>query len=66
MFDALLAANPALAALDCAWLTAGYTRASARMWLRRDGSHTLRVVWRKREDGGSVTITHVFRGVDPT
>ncbi len=62
-FDVLLAANPALAAQDSLWLAEGYDRAGARMWQRRDGSRTLRVVWRKREIGVSVTITHVFRGV---
>jgi len=48
-FERLLSADQSLAAMDGTWIGQGYRRSSARLWRRRDGTYTARVVWRNHD-----------------
>lgn len=59
----LLAVAPALAKHDEHWRGAGYARAGARLWHRKDGTFTVRLVWRSR-DALISTVTLTATGED--
>jgi hypothetical protein len=55
--DAVLALDPELASSHASWTAAGFALASGRLWRCKDGSWTVRLVWRKR---GAVNTTISF------
>lgn len=61
-FDALMRAVPRIAALDTMWRDRGYQRTRARASRRRDGTFTVRIVWRNRDELVSA-ITCTFEGL---
>lgn len=61
-FGALVAASPAIEVLDGSLLTRGYVRSSARVSKRRDGTFTVRCVWRNRGEVQSA-VTFSLQGV---
>lgn len=61
-FDALLAVNPVLAQHHINWTDSGFAVTRAQIWPCRDGSHTVRIVWRKREGCVNTSMVYVLRG----
>jgi hypothetical protein len=47
-FSMLVAASPPIEAIDGALTSKGYQRATSRAYARRDGTYTVRCVWRRR------------------
>ncbi|MDQ2084534.1 hypothetical protein RA307_30500 [Xanthobacteraceae bacterium Astr-EGSB] len=59
-FDAIIAACPPIDAADAYWRGEGYVRANAQAFRRRDGTYTVRLVWRCRTRlVSAVTCTYV-------
>lgn len=48
--EALMAFEPRLAEHHEIWTARGYQMTSCRLWARKDGSWTARIVWRNRRD----------------
>lgn len=61
-FEQLLAADAELCKQDAFWRGAGYQRVGARLWRRRDGNITARLVWRNRAAAVS-TVTYTVQWV---
>jgi hypothetical protein len=61
-FGQVVAAHAHVAALDDHWRRDGYERGGARAFRRRDGTFTVRLVWRKR-DASLSTFTCTLRAL---
>jgi hypothetical protein len=61
-FAGLVAASPPIALLDSDLRSRGYERSSARTHKRRDGTFTVRCVWRHRGEVASA-VTFSLQGV---
>lgn len=61
-FAAVVSGGGALSECDALWCGHGYERGTARAFRRRDGTFTVRLVWRKRGDLPS-TVTYTLEGL---
>lgn len=58
----IIAADPDLAEFDAMLTAKGFKRAEKTpVYRRKDGSYTLRIVWRRRDDGLSEVWTKTLR-----
>jgi hypothetical protein len=61
-FAHVVDAVPELSSIDEGWRGRGYERTRMRAWRRRDGTFTIRAVWRKRGELVSA-VTCTLEGV---
>jgi hypothetical protein len=61
-FDRLVVSEPSIASVDELWRARGYQLTGARAYRRKDGTFTVRVVWRKRGELVSA-VTCTMEGV---
>lgn len=63
--DRLIAGDEGLTQHDAMWRRLGYQCAGGKAWRRRDGTYTVRIVWRKRQPDEVSTVTYSVQGFVP-
>ncbi|BBF92379.1 hypothetical protein [Blastochloris tepida] len=62
-FDKLIAEDADLAKHDALWTRLGYRRAGGKLFGRRDGTCTLRLVWRRTVGNVKTSVSYTMQGL---